>query len=41
MGHIKVKNKTRKYMSVFGTFVVIGLCLFIGFLIGFFVGQAV
>jgi len=42
--HIKVKEKrpkTSKYMSIGGTLFVVGFTFFLGFLIGFFVGQMV
>jgi len=34
MGHIRVKNKTRKYMSIFGTILVIALSFGFGFVLG-------
>jgi len=39
MGHLRVKRSTRHYMSVGGTFAVMGVCFFIGFVIGLAVGS--
>jgi len=39
MGHIRVKRSTRHYMSVGGTFIVMGVCFFLGFIVGLLVGN--
>jgi len=41
MGHVKVSNKTRKYMSVYGTLIVLGVTFFLGILVGFALGLNV
>jgi len=40
MGHIKKKKKkSGRYMSVGGTFFVVGFTFFLGFVLGFLIGN--
>jgi len=39
MGHIKMKRSTRHYMSVGGTFIVLAVTFFLGFIAGLAVGS--
>jgi len=39
MGHVRMKRSTRHYLSVLGTFAIMGVCFFLGFVIGLAVGN--
>lgn len=39
MGHLRIKRTTRQYMSIGGTFLVLGITFFLGFLVGLAVGA--
>lgn len=42
MGHIKPKKKqSGRFMSVGGTFVVVGFAFFLGFVLGFLIGSTI
>jgi len=39
MGHINIKKTTRHYMSVGGTFIVLAVTFFLGFIVGVAIGA--